>query len=146
MLNIHKENQTFIFILVYVTVKDTHEPTQIAFNIAEGGNETSVYFVRIEQIGCDSDKLAPPGCLTYGTESSGHITSYNNANGNGELINNQRFSHCIKHQEGYCDIELISNNFDMGDSGDTADSMSIGTNLFTDNSFGDGILLCELKF
>merc|ERR1712088_85640 len=65
--------------------------------------------VRVTQFSCDDlDLLAPAGCVTYNTEPSGNIMSYNSGT-SGELINDQKFSHCIKNQDGYCDVALTSN-------------------------------------
>ena len=88
------------------------------------------------QLSCeDTDLLAPPGCLTYNTETSGYMGSFNLANGTGELINNQRFSHCIKHQDGYCDIMLFFIDLDLGlpdwTSGDSGDSLTFGERILT---------------
>ena len=64
---------------------------------------------QVVQLSCaDSDLLAPPGCLTYDSTSSGTIQSYNYNGGSGEMINNQKFSHCIKYQDGFCDVALTS--------------------------------------
>ena len=53
---------------------------------------------------------------------------------------------CHRFQEGYCDVALFASNFDIGAPGDVSDSMSIGTNLFTGNSFGGSLMLnCECE-
>merc|ERR1712029_830237 len=121
---------------MYVTVKAATDPAQVVFNIAQTG--TSKYKIRVEQIECGSDMEAPPGCLTYAMGTTGQITSYNIANGNGELINNQKFAHCIKYQEGYCDVALTASKFDMGTAGDAGDSLTFGGNVQTGNMFGSG--------
>ena len=94
----------------------------------------SRYRIKVTQLSCeDTDLLAPPGCLTYNTEPFGHIGSFNFANGTGEMINNQRFSHCIKHQEGYCDIMLFFVDLDLGNpewaSGADGDSLTFGEKI-----------------
>ena len=103
--------------------------------------------IQVSQLSCDDvDLLAPPGCLTYNTQPFGSIMSFNLANGTGEMINNQRFSHCIKHQEGYCDVSLTSSEFDIGQNKDTGDSLTIGSTLWTGSNFGtDGQLLCKKR-
>jgi len=123
---------------MYVTVKAATDPAQVVFNIAQTG--TSKYKIRVEQIECGSDMEAPPGCLTYAMGTTGQITSYNIANGNGELINNQKFAHCIKYQEGYCDVALTASKFDIGSGGD-GDMMSIGTNSFSGSTFGTNMMV-----
>jgi len=123
---------------MYVTVAAATVPAQVVFNIAQMG--TSKYKIRVEQIECGSDMEAPPGCLTYATGTTGDITSYNIASGSGELINNQKFAHCIKYQEGYCDVALTASTFDIG-SGADGDMMTIGTNAFSGSTFGTNMMV-----
>merc|ERR1712079_155006 len=87
-------------------------------------------------MGTDTALLAPPGCLTYDMNLSGTFTSFNYASGAGEMINNQKFSHCIKYQDGYCDVSLTSSTFDVGTAGDAGDSLTFGSNVQTGNMFG----------
>ena len=123
-------------------VDDFSKPIKISFDLAF--QDTSKYSIRIEQLPCDSDDLAPPGCLTYNTELSGKFSSYNYAGGNGEMINNQQYSHCIKHQEGFCDVALTANVFDLGYENDVGDSMTIGNTVLTGSEFGsNNMLTCE---
>ena len=116
--------------------------------------------IQVSQLSCDDvDLLAPPGCLTYNTQPFGSIMSFNLANGTGEMINNQRFSHCIKHQEGYCDVSLAFIDFDLGLPGwiseaeasqcGCGDSVTIGSNIFRgtrnleiDNSIDSLQIIC----
>lgn len=117
---------------MYFDVKDQPAGAKITFNI-DTANTNTKWRMRVVQIACtDTDLLAPPGCLTYATEPSGNIVSYNNQGGNGELINNQKFSHCIRSQDSYCDVALTSNNFDLG----TGDSLAFGSNVQTGSTFG----------
>lgn len=102
------------------------------------------------QLSCeDTDLLAPPGCLTYNTEIFGNIGSFNFGNGTGEMINNQRFSHCIKHQEGYCDIMLFFIYLDLGipgwGSGADGDSLTFGEKILrgTQDLQVDRQILCK---
>merc|ERR1719438_574613 len=76
---------------------------------------------------------APPGCLTYNMGISGSIMSYNFNGGSGEMINNQKFSHCIKYQEGYCDVAMTASKFDVG--ADAGDSLTIGSNMMLNVNF-----------
>ena len=105
----------------------------------------SRYRIKVTQLPCeDTALLAPPGCLTYNTDLAGTITSFNYADGAGEMLNNLAFSHCIKYQEGYCDVTLIASEFDLREDYDTADSLLIGSTFLTGNNFGiDGTLLCR---
>ena len=104
----------------------------------------SRYRIKVTQLPCeDTALLAPPGCLTYNTDLAGTISSFNYADGAGELLNNQAFSHCIKYHEGYCDVSLLASEFDLGENHDTGDSLLIGSTFLTGNNFGvDGTLLC----
>ena len=100
---------------VYLTVKSQTGPTQIEFDIGYNQSSVSRFRIQVTQLSCeDTELLAPPGCLTYNTETFGAITSFNFANGTGEMINNQKFSHCIKPQEGFCDVMLIFIDLDLG--------------------------------
>ena len=117
--------------LVYVYVKNTDSATNVLFNIASM-TSSSKWKIRVEQIACASEMLAPPGCLTYAMTTSGSIQSYNIAGGSGEMINNQKFSHCIKYQEGFCDIAFTASTFDL----DPEDSLTIGSNVNSGSTFG----------
>ena len=127
-------------------MKDQHNPTLIQFDIACNVSSVSRYRLKVTQIPCETaSQLAPPGCLTYNTELSGAISSFNYAGGTGEMINNQKFSHCIKYQDGYCDVSFTSSTFDIGTSGDAADSVTIGSSVQTGNAFGtSGMVNCKL--
>ena len=94
--------------------------------------------IRVEQLEC-GPMNAPPGCLTYNMGISGSITSYNFNGGSGEMINNQKFSHCIKYQEGYCDIAMTCTKFDVGN--DPGDSVTIGSNVLQGMNFGTNNML-----
>ena len=140
---------TFFCSLVYLSVRDLDylDKTWIDFDIANNASSESRYRIKVTQIPCgDPALLAPPGCLTYNTDLAGTISSFNYADGAGEMINNQAFSHCIKYQEGYCDVSLKASEFDLGES----DFLLIGSTFLTGNNFGiDGTLLCRnniLKF
>jgi len=115
-----------------LTVKDQAQPgAKLVFNHESG---TAKWRVRVVQYSCeDTVLLAPAGCVTYEKEPSGNLQSYNVNGGNGELINNQKFSHCIQNQDGYCDVALTSSTFDLG----TDDNLSFGNNIQTGQTFGD---------
>ena len=120
----------------------------------------SRYRIRVTQLSCeDTELLAPPGCLTYNTETFGAMTSFNFANGTGEMINNQRFSHCIKHQEGFCDVLLVFLDLDLGVpdwlAGEArGDSLTFGSKILTgtrdlqvDTSFLENAqIICKFLF
>jgi len=115
-----------------VSVKDATAGAKMIFNIVSAASMAK-WRVKVIQLSCaDSDLLAPPGCLTYDMAESGNIQSYNYNGGNGELINNQKFSHCIKYQDGFCDVALTSTTFDLG----SGDSLTFGSNVQTGNMFG----------
>ena len=63
----------------YSTVQDTVQNSTVQYNISR-------YKIKVEQLSCaDTDILAPAGCVTYSDATSGSITSFNNANGAGEV-------------------------------------------------------------
>jgi len=115
---------------IYVTVNDTTVDPKFTFNIA---SNAAKWRIKVTQISCaDEDKLAPPGCLTYATGTSGTIMSFNNQNGNGELLTNAKYSHCIKYQQGFCDVSFTASDFMLG----TGDMIAFGTNVQTGTTFG----------
>jgi len=101
------------------------DPSKITFNIVSA---LAKYKIKVEQIACTSEDLAPAGCVTYATTGSGSIQSFN-AGSAGELINDQMFSHCIKPQDGFCDVQLdcSSGSFNLGGvAGACTDYISFG--------------------
>lgn len=117
---------------MYVSVKDVTDASKIIFDIASMASMAR-WRVKITQIACtDTENLAPRGCLTYAMTEAGTIQSYNWNGGNGELINNQAFSHCIKDMDGFCDIALTSMEFDIGND----DSVTFGGNSQNGAIFG----------
>lgn len=115
---------------IYTSVNSTSLDPKFTFNHVSG---IAKWRMKVTQIACtETDKLAPPGCLTYNTGTSGTIMSFNNQGGAGELINNQLFSHCIKYQNGFCDVALSSGDFMMG----ADDSITFGGNTQTGPTFG----------
>ncbi len=70
---------------------------------------------------------APADCVQYFTGTAGTIKSYN-FDGN-ELLNSQRYTNCIRQEEGYCSISYTSS---PGTSPDpfqlySAPAMTVGT-------------------
>jgi len=121
---------------MYVTVKNS-DPAKIAFNVASAAS-MSRWKIRVTQIMCDdTDNLAPAGCVTYDMGDNGDIMSYNYDSGNGELINNQKFCHCIKYTDNMCDISLSATGFDLG----ADDSLTFGNNIQTGTTFGSSGVL-----
>jgi len=115
-------------------VKDQNPGAKITFNIGSA-NANTKWRVKVIQLSCsDPDLLAPAGCLTYDTGASGNLQTFNVASGSGELVNDQKFSHCIKHQDGFCDVQLTANVFELGNG----DSITFGSNTQTGSSFGTG--------
>lgn len=104
---------------------------------------TARWKIRVTQISCSAtDLLAPAGCVTYDSGDSGDIMSYNYDSGNGALINNQKFCHCIKYQDGFCDVSLTASNFDL----DSGDSLTFGNVVNTGSTFGTSMMLnCTRK-
>jgi len=121
---------------MYVTVKNS-DPAKITFDISSS-TSMSRWKIKVTQIMCDdTDNLAPAGCVTYDMGDSGDIMSYNYDNGNGELINNQKFCHCIKYTDNMCDISLSATSFDLG----ADDSLTFGNNIQTGSAFGSSGVL-----
>jgi len=124
---------------IYVTVKSTTADPMFSFNHVSG---TAKWRIKITQIQCtDTENLADPGCLTWNTGTSGTLMSFNNMGGAGELINNQKYSHCIKYQEGFCDVSLVASDFMMGTAAGAADSITFGTLSNSGSTFGTSGML-----
>jgi len=101
-----------------VSVVDATAGAKIVFNVGSLSSSPR-WRVRVVQLSCaDTALLAPPGCLTYDMSEAGELQSYNYDNSMGQLINNQKFSHCIKSQDGFCDVALTATGFDMDSTGD----------------------------
>ena len=59
-----------------------------------------------------------------------------------QMINNQKFCHCIKYQDGFCDVSLTASNFDL----DSGDSLTFGNVVNTGSTFGTSMMLnCTRK-
>jgi len=115
---------------IYVSVKAVTEDPKMVINIVQ---MDSHWRIRIDQIPCtETENLAPRGCLTYEMGEQGTLSSFNNNGGNGELINDQRFCHCIQDIDGFCDVSLTSSNFDLG----AGDSITFVSNTQTGMNFG----------
>lgn len=116
------------------------DPSKITFNIV---SSSARWKIKVVQIACTSEDLAPAGCVTYATTGSGVIESFNSG-ATGELINNQMFSHCIKPQDGFCDVSLDCNSpgsFNLGGvNGACTDFISIGGQAACGGTLGTGCL------
>jgi len=116
---------------IYLSVANNASFAKFTFNIVSAASNSN-WLIKITQIPCGSSSLAPAGCLTYNTGLTGMITSFNNLNGAGSLINNECYTACIASQANYCDVALTATNFDLG----TGDSISFGAQKFTGTTFG----------
>jgi len=115
---------------IYVMVNSTTVDPMFTFNHVSG---IAKWKIKIMQTQCtDTDNLAPEQCLTYNTGTTGTIMSFNNQGGNGEMINNHCYSHCIKYQEGLCDVSLSAGDFNLG----ADDFLTFGGVVSTGTSFG----------
>jgi len=99
----------------------------VSFAIA---NDTSKWDLKVTQVSCTDADLAPAGCLTYDTETSGTLKSWNYQSGVGHLINGQRYTHCLKYTAGFCDVAFTDNGFEMGDG-----AVTIGSIMNTGSEF-----------
>lgn len=116
------------------------DPSKITFNIVSA---SAKWKIKVVQIACTSEDLAPAGCVTYATTGSGSIQSYNSG-ATGELINDQMFSHCIKPQDGFCDVQLdcSAGTFNLGGvAGACTDYISFGGQANCGATLGTGCLL-----
>uniref|UniRef100_A0A7R9NGL3 CUB domain-containing protein n=1 Tax=Argulus foliaceus TaxID=509924 RepID=A0A7R9NGL3_9CRUS len=66
---------------------------------------TRAWMIRSSQICCDSLSRAPDGCLQYYVGSSGTFQSFNwQAAEAGLHLANQRYSICVRKEQGFCSI------------------------------------------
>lgn len=114
---------------IYLSVNSTTTDPMFSFNIV---SSAAKWRLKITQLACsDTENIAPPGCLTYNTGTTGTIMSFNNQNGNGEMLNDHKYSNCIKYQQGYCDVSLSATDFMVG-----AGMLTFGNLAQTGSSFG----------
>jgi len=75
--------------------------------------------MRVSQIECSSDMLAPGGCLQYYTGTTGYLYNFG-WSGTAVLAasattaqhqNNQHYNICIRKEEGYCSVGFWATNF-----------------------------------
>jgi len=126
---------------LYVSIKDSSE---VKITITLASIETQRWQILVRQFDSTQlDYLAPRGCLQYFKQDAGTISTFNNDNGSGELLNNHMYSTCIAQNDAYCDISLTASNFELsGTSGSCSDAVVFGLNLQCGETFGvDGSLL-----
>lgn len=64
---------------------------------------TRQFSIKVTQISCDSEMLAPDGCTQYFTGSTtGQIETFNFNSGMGQHLANQDQSFCIRRERGFC--------------------------------------------
>jgi len=118
---------------IYVNAR-TVEQFTLEIQLAEEGDQR--WDIWVTALESTDPLLAPRGCLQYYTNVTETLSTFNNDQGNGELINNQMYSICIEQKDDYCDVGLTVNNFDLGGSaGMCEDSVSFGTNQFCGSAF-----------
>jgi len=87
---------------MYVDVSCT-DCIDLAFALGQGATATRQWSIKVTQIACTDETLAPPGCTQYHYGSTtGTIQTYNFDNG--QHLNNQRQQICIRNEAGMCRI------------------------------------------
>ena len=129
---------------IYVSVK---EVDSVKLTIMLTSLDQQRWNIYIRQIDSDeTEDLAPRGCLQYFKEDIGTLETFNFNSGNGELLNNQMYSMCIKQKDAYCDIALQSSTGEFmlgGSAGACSDAVIFGTNQLCGSTFGtSGQLNC----
>lgn len=104
--------------------------------------------IKVTQIPCSSVTRAPPGCLQYYSEYSGNIESFNYqqvATPAAPLhLANQRYTICIRANEGFCGIRYTADHFSLsGDAGTpaaaTGDAACTGDLVIIPGLTSDGV-------
>jgi len=125
------------------------EEDEIDVRFLLGDEVAQNWQVLVRQLEETDDLYAPRGCLQYYFTStgstaatSGNIHSFNNNGGQGEMLNDQRYTICIEQNNDYCDMELMSTDFDLsGSNGNCADSIAFGTTCMCGSTFGTNSML-----
>merc|ERR1719154_553132 len=93
---------------MYITVEPTCSPTKIHVDMNKASSDQRRFNIKITQIPCNSDSLAPSGCLQYHNATSGTVRSFNTGvGGGGHLIAGQNYATCVAALPGYCSISWI---------------------------------------
>lgn len=118
---------------IYVNVR-TVDTFTLTINLAEEKDQR--WEIHVTALDSTDALLAPRGCLQYYTNVTETLSTFNNDQGNGELINDQMYSICIEQKDDYCDVGLTVNNFDLGGSnGACEDSVAFGTSQYCGQTF-----------
>ncbi|XP_018006839.1 uncharacterized protein LOC108664684 [Hyalella azteca] len=88
---------------IYIDVEPTCSPTNINVQVYAPQLDARKFNMKVTQIPCLSQDLAPAGCLQYYNSTSGTIKSFNYGSVNG-LIETQNYATCIASQPGFCSI------------------------------------------
>jgi len=127
---------------VYLSVKElgTSATDFITIEISltsQGMQEWELLITQIE--GDATEDLAPRGCLQYFKEEAGTFSTFNWDSGNGNVLNGNQYSVCIKDNDAYCDVALTANmDFGLKQDGTTcSDKVAFGTNVYCGTEFND---------
>ncbi|KAL3254246.1 hypothetical protein MRX96_054276, partial [Rhipicephalus microplus] len=101
---------------VYVSVSQSTGPVRLSIFLAPNGTQRS-WKIRVIQLPCTSQRLAPSGCLQYHEDPTGVISSFNYGSdspsagsGSGRLErgypNFSRYSICFRLAAGACALRL----------------------------------------
>jgi len=103
--------------------------------------------MRVSQIECSSDMVAPGGCLQYYTGTTGYLYNFG-WSGTSVLAasaatayhqNNQNYNICIRKEEGYCSVEYWATNFAI------SANANAGQALYGDSCTEDYVTIPGLK-
>jgi len=90
---------------IYVHNDGSNQVATININI---GTATSPrqWRIKVSMLDCDSDSLAPDGCLQYHTGPGGRITSFNGGFAGAQTIVNQQYNICLRQELGMCKFNV----------------------------------------
>jgi len=74
-------------------------------NFAFNGDGNRMFDIKVTQLECGHPFDAPDGCLQYLTGHNGRFTTFNFSPANENHLNNQRYSICIRAEEGFCCVQ-----------------------------------------
>ena len=131
---------------VYISVIDVDSAT---LTISLSSQSTQKWNILVRQYeSTQTEYLAPRGCLQYYRQDRGTLETFNHNGGNGELLNNQRYTMCIEQNNAFCDVALSSNSFMLGDTRNCKegkDALIYGNKQIC-GSYGPSFSTCKYHF
>merc|ERR1712062_613969 len=98
---------------VYFDVSDNCNNLQFQFGQTANGvtKATRTFDIKVSQINCDSDMLAPSGCTQWYTGAGpAHVRTFNYDGGSGKHLANQDQTICVRRESGNCAVCWVADS------------------------------------